>query len=676
MFQELEKLYLLRLRKILLFDSLYIIILLLVLLLSFFRINQNKYIDNNYFYGQVKDIKYKDNKCELYLNKQIIKYYFKDKSEIKKFQKLLNLGDYIKGKGNSLTKNNKNKEYFTYLKRNNINSVITANQITIVKKNTNLLYKFKIYLIKRSDTIDKSGYIKAFVFGINDIDFDMKRAYQNIGISHLLAISGSHINLISISLLFILKYFIKNEDYRYYIVIIFIIIFSFLASFAASLIRSAAFFILLAINRIYYFNIKNINVYLLSNTFLLLISPYLLYNIGFLYSAIISFFLIINSKKLNGNLFTIILKTSFISFIASLPLTLYLNSKINILTIIYNLFYVNYISYIVFPLSIIKLIFSFLPYNIFIKILETSSNFLNNLNTNIILPKPHLIIVLIMYFIIYIYFKYHKKYIIFLLLIIVILILKKLFISDFIYVFDVGDGDTSFLRLGNYNILIDIKGKDPPIYDRNFKKVTYADKVISKLNSWGISQIDYLFVSHGDYDHSGGVLELKHKIKVKKVHLNNNPLNKIEQKIKDNYQVIKNNYFNLNKNIQIEIINLYSNNENEASSIMLIKYHHQYFLFTGDATIKSEKFLLDNYEIPQIDILKVAHHGSNTSSSKEFINKIKPKIAIISSGNKYGNPKASVINILKNSKIYRTDKDGNIMFKIKNNKLKIETCSP
>ena len=76
--------------------------------------------------------------------------------------------------------------------------------------------------------------------------------------------------------------------------------------------------------------------------------------------------------------------------------------------------------------------------------------------------------------------------------------------------------------------------------------------------------------------------------------------------------------------------------------------------------------------------IKVGHHGSKTSSSKEFINDINPKYSVISVGknNRYGHPNKEVLDNLKNSKIYRTDQDGSIMFKIKNDKLKIETCTP
>ena len=79
-----------------------------------------------------------------------------------------------------------------------------------------------------------------------------------------------------------------------------------------------------------------------------------------------------------------------------------------------------------------------------------------------------------------------------------------------------------------------------------------------------------------------------------------------------------------------------------------------------------------------INLVENFKHGSKTSSDKKFIDEIKPKYSIISAGknNRYGHPNKEVLNNLDNSKIYRTDEDGSILFKIKNNKLKIETCTP
>ena len=98
----------------------------------------------------------------------------------------------------------------------------------------------------------------------------------------------------------------------------------------------------------------------------------------------------------------------------------------------------------------------------------------------------------------------------------------------------------------------------------------------------------------------------------------------------------------------------------------------------GDAGVDVEEDLIEKYNLQDIDVLKVGHHGSKTSSSESFINEINPKYSIISVGkkNRYDHPNKEVLDILEDSKIYRTDQNGSIMFKIKNNKLKIETCIP
>ena len=119
-------------------------------------------------------------------------------------------------------------------------------------------------------------------------------------------------------------------------------------------------------------------------------------------------------------------------------------------------------------------------------------------------------------------------------------------------------------------------------------------------------------------------------------------------------------------------------NENDNSNVIYTELASYKFMFMGDASSTTEKEILSKYNLPNIDVLKVGHHGSKTSSSEEFIDEINPKHSIISVGknNRYGHPNKEALDNLNNSKIYRTDLDGSIMFKIKNNKLKIETCSP
>ena len=181
----------------------------------------------------------------------------------------------------------------------------------------------------------------------------------------------------------------------------------------------------------------------------------------------------------------------------------------------------------------------------------------------------------------------------------------------------------------------------------------------------------------------GEAINLVENFKVEKVIFNCGEFNELEQnliKVLDNKKIP---YYSCIKELNIDNNKLYFlnnedyGNENDNSSVIYTELNNYKFLFMGDAGIEVEKYLIEKYNLKNIDILKVGHHGSKTSSSKNFINEIKPKHSIISVGknNRYGHPNKEVLNNLEDSKIYRTDQDGSILFKIKKNKLKIETCS-
>ena len=127
-----------------------------------------------------------------------------------------------------------------------------------------------------------------------------------------------------------------------------------------------------------------------------------------------------------------------------------------------------------------------------------------------------------------------------------------------------------------------------------------------------------------------------------------------------------------NSKLQFLQIKKYDN-ENDNSNVIYTKLDGYKFMFMGVAGADKEKEILEKYNLSNIDVLKVGNHGSKTSSGSTFINKINPKYSIISVGknNCYGHPNKEVLNDLKQSKVYRTDQDGSIMFKIKNDKLKI-----
>ena len=189
---------------------------------------------------------------------------------------------------------------------------------------------------------------------------------------------------------------------------------------------------------------------------------------------------------------------------------------------------------------------------------------------------------------------------------------------------------------------------------------------------------------HGDYDHMGEAINLVNNFKVEKVIFNCGEFNDLEKELIKVLNKKKIPYYSCIKELNVDNNKLYFlqtkeyDNENDNSNVIYTKINGYKFMFMGDAGVDKENDILNKYNISNIDILKVGHHGSKTSSSEEFINEIKPKYGVISVGknNRYGHPNKEVLNVLENSKVYRTDKDGSIVFKIKNNKLNIETSLP
>ena len=133
-------------------------------------------------------------------------------------------------------------------------------------------------------------------------------------------------------------------------------------------------------------------------------------------------------------------------------------------------------------------------------------------------------------------------------------------------------------------------------------------------------------------------------------------------------------------NIDFYIINpkYNMNNENDNSLVIYFTINNKNILYMGDSSSVVEERIINNYKIGKIDILKVGHHGSNTSSSKVFIDEIKPLNSVISVGknNRYEHPNKETLEILKGSKIYRTDLNGSVLFRIESNKLQIKTFTP
>lgn len=673
----------LKLRIILLCDYLYYILFFITCI--FLLININKKIDvpiltNNSYELIINDYKINDKTITIYFDNIIGKYYVDNDEKVKEFKDNYSFGDKIYIEGEISVPNNNtipnNFNYKDYLYHKYIYYIIKIDKIKMISKNDNIFLNIKNSIYKRIDTIKYNDYLYAFILGKSYyIDSEVLNNYKINGITHLFALSGLHVSMFSSIILFILKKIKLNEKLSYFITSLFLIFFAFIASFTPSIIRSVLFFILSSINNVYYLYIKPKYLLYIVFSILIFINPFYIYDTGFILSFCISFFILLfNEKnKINNNLLSILV-ISILSTLSSLPIIINMSYEINILGFINNLFFIPYVTYIVFPLSIIVVFISKLSFilNFLIIIMEYVSKVSSNIfNIKLIFPKMSLFLIIIYY--------------VLLILIVKKINLKKIFIiylsflyfrcdfdkNNYVYFIDVGQGDSVLIvTKNNKSILIDTGGKVGSNYS------LMKSNVIPFFKSIGIRKLDYLFITHGDYDHAGYGIDLVNNFNVKNRFTNKGKYNLLEKKL--NIKSFNNSYIKID-NVEIYSLNSkHYNNENSDSLVLLVIIDNYKLLFMGDASINTEKDIMNNYDIGDVFILKVGHHGSKTSSSEEFINSVNPKYSIISVGknNKFGHPNKEVLDNLSNSKIYRTDIDGSIMFKIKKDKLRIETYSP
>lgn len=229
-----------------------------------------------------------------------------------------------------------------------------------------------------------------------------------------------------------------------------------------------------------------------------------------------------------------------------------------------------------------------------------------------------------------------------------------------VHFLNVSQGDSILISNNNQNMLIDCgpNGK--------------GDEISTYLKNLGISEINYLVITHTDADHLGGCEEILKNFNVKMVFMDGQVKDTVSYrdvlKLIDTEQlIIPDICFSTNLGtgmIQFIHGNINSDNANQNSLVFTMKYGKTSFLFTGDCDSNCEKSLLS--QDMDVDFLKIAHHCSEYGTTEEFLDSVIPRVAFISVGkNSYGHPTQSCLSRLnqKGIQIYRTDLNGNIILK-------------
>lgn len=553
-----------------------------------------------------------------------------------------------------------NYKYYLYSEKIYKNFVFKSYEVKT--KSNKIVYNTYNKIEERINKFKASSFTKAMILGdTSTFEDEIMENYKINGIVHLFAISGMHVGILATIILKILNKISKNLKLNYLLISLLLLFYMLLIN-SVSIKRSAVMFILCSVKKVFNLKISTLNILFYIFAFYFYENPYVIYNLGFKLSYLVSLGLIISSKKLKGkNYLNSLVITSTISFLVSMPIIINSNFEINLLSIFINVLIIPIVSIVLFPLSIITFAFP-----IFDNVLNYLLNGFNILNcflasNSIILNIPKLnYLEIIVYYLLLLLILKRRKHILLLVVLIIIFKLKPFFnINPYLTMIDVGQGDAILITypFNKNNILIDVGGSAS----------SFNNAISPYLKSIGIRRIDHLIISHGDADHIIGAYDLIKNFNVKKIYINSYSNSQFEEKLLTEFDVkIISEETKIDENIII--YNFPTNNENDDS---LLTYFKDFkVLLMGDASKNIESKL----NIFDINILKVGHHGSKTSSDKEFIDKLKPKIALISVGlkNKYKHPNQIVLDNLKYSKTYLTSKSGMIKINLKN--LQVQTC--
>lgn len=594
-----------------------------------------------------------------------------------------------------------NKGTFDYEKNNKSQGIYLLGKISGydkisdsrgIYKLSNLFIDRAKYFFNKNLNEGNADLLASLILADKSLVDSMDRdRFDSLGMSHILAVSGLHIGVLALFLEFIIKKISKNKKFTDLALVIILFLYIMAIGFPISAVRAFLFYILYKGNTYLEKDIDNSDIFFLSLSIILFINPMAIYSISLLlsYGAIFGLIFVyphlierVSSKSLVNK--SIIGTLSVL--ISIFPLVNYYFSGFSILVFVANLFIVPIYS-IIISLGFIMGIGIF-PSLIgsFLDILMNATYGLESL----LISKGSIFLILKAF-----KFEYIFVYYIFLILILnrhkineiirpnlklieiymtVSFIVMGLGIYKDLMTFEISQlyvdqGDCTLISYRGKTYLIDTGGA-------RFENKIAEKYLFPSLKLRGVSTIDGIFISHFDEDHVGNLNKILKNYRVKNVFVNHLPKDKSilenAEKYSNIIQLSKRDRVKLFKDTSMEVLldNKDRSDENDKSMVLLLNHKGFKTLFTGDISAEVES-QVDR----EINLLKVAHHGSKTSTSEEFIEKTKPLFSMISAGyeNSYGHPHKEVLKNLEKHGIiyYVTSKDGETDFKIFEDKLQI-----
>lgn len=643
-------------------------------------------------------------------NQKILVIYFQDKENEQSFRNLsVNYGAECSLNGSleipETARNPGQFDYQHYLATKNISYQIVVDDLSEISCTGtsffNRFFTLRYHLIEQGSgkmSEYTQSWINALVLGDKSlIDENIIELFQNWGLSHLLAISGLHIGIVTALVYFMLiKLNLLTKEKTELVMLLFLPMYAILAGGEPSVLRASMMVILFIISARMKMRADALDS--ISIVFLLLViyDSFIIYHVGFQFSFIVTLGIILSRKWLSSvhsSAFQVLI-ISFISQMIILPFQLQYFGYLQPLSILLNLLIVPYFSVFVIPYVFLLLLFSFLPRfllrvfdELFIMIHQGVIQSIEW--TDKLFHTPLLLTDLPLWFFIMYYTlliaalilleKKHLKRAFFCFTAVIFLLAgyaAQPYFSPkgYVTMLDIGQGDAFIIELPKRQAVFMIDaGARFSFEDMEPTNSVYKQIIKPYLYSRGIQQIDALFITHEDIDHMGSVEFMIQDRMIANIFVSEfypRTDRVIEMAQKSGVPVysltggeslhIKGQEFNILGPMKDK------QSANENSLVMQTKIGERNWLFTGDMGKEEEKELLKNFEL-DIDVLKVAHHGSRTSTGLEFIKALQPDIALISAGknNAYGHPAQEVVADLESEEvnILRTDVYGAVQYR-------------
>lgn len=562
------------------------------------------------------------------------------------------------------------------------------------------IYKFReqvMKLITSRYSEETNAWILALVVGDDQtIPKDTIELFRRWGLSHILAISGLHIGLVvGILYLLTIKLNIMTKENAQYIVIFTLPIYAIIAGGEPSVWRASLMILIVIILQKFKRKLSIIDIISMTFLGLIFVNLYYIFHVGFQLSFIVTFGIILSQNwLLQGNsLWLQMIKLSFISQLIIIPLQVIYFYNVNPLSILLNVLVIPYFTFFVIPFMFFLLVIS--PIDQIKAILDSVFNVVHQqgflpvlewLDHHLYFPWitgyfPMVFIVFYYALLIAMMYNLHfeKRVRAFsygiVLTVLLVVIVSRPYLSPYgaVTMLDIGQGDAIVIELPyRKGVFLVDAGSGISFEDMQPSDNIYQSVIRPFLHYRGIDEIDAMVLSHEDMDHVGSVPYIVEDFRVGSIvvsqYFQSNPeldeaINGVEM-----IRVASGDVVTINeKRFTFLSPGVDRKGSNENSLVFQISLGGKRWLFTGDMDMAAEKAVLEKYPDLRVDVLKVAHHGSNTSSNPLFITSTKPRYALISVGenNRYGHPSSEVLNILESEDIHilRTDKSGAIMYR-------------